>query len=584
MSELKERLEHLGELGTSAGADAVWKRVSQRLATPSEARVEPVVRPRSRHAPIVVAVSVALVVALLAAGAVILTRATSPNRPSVVAGPRPSSTQAALESEHTQTRLASIDSQRGVEVTDVDQRTTETVVPGSMTALVCNTCPLVRRGDAVFFARDGRAYILDDLHGSPRDLGPASFVFGGSDNTTVWTATTTQDSGTITRLDDRGNRTGGPWPVPAGYRISLQFLPKELDGRILLARGPIDSGSLYAWDPEGGGFIQVGDARFTVDTYQQPGAAAGTLAWIPQESCQSGLRHCALTITDVSVTDIAKNQTRTVDPPSDSNGFIGGGAFSPDGRTLAAFVLAPATKQGPAARLVLVDVASGALHEVRGGQISIGETYGFATWDPTGRWLFFGGLQQPLRVHRAGTDDAIALNLPANYTSVALATPPPSTPPTTVQTPATTTTPTNAPAPTHLEGTHQGTEQYALSKGTCSYLEHHLDSTLELNDGKSWTYRADYCGTITGQVWNGAGTFTIRADDDATITGTFTSSALLDATGSTMGAPYTLNITGGTKRFDNASGSCTLDNHVRQIRFGVQEQSGTFFCDVALKP
>lgn len=66
--------------------------------------------------------------------------------------------------------------------------------------------------------------------------------------------------------------------------------------------------------------------------------------------------------------------------------------------------------------------------------------------------------------------------------------------------------------------------------------------------------------------------------------GTFTSSAPLDATWSSPGAPYTLDITGGTKRFANASGSCTLDNHVRQIRFGVQEQSGTFSCDVALPP
>jgi hypothetical protein len=435
MSELKERLERLGELGTPAGADIIWRRVSGRLATPAEARVESVSRPRGWRAPVVVAVSLAVAVALLVASAVVLTRATSGSNPSVVAGPT-SSTQAALDSEHTQTLLVGIDSQRGIEVTNVDAGTTETAVPGPMSLVPCNTCPLVRRGDAVFFARDGRAYVLEDPHGSPRDLGPASFVFSSSDNRTVWTATTTRDSGTVTRLDQHGNRTGGPWTIPAGYRISLNFLPKEIAGRILLARGLNPPRVLYGWDPEGGERMHLGDVLFTVDTYQRPAASEGVLAWIPQASCRSGLRRCALTFTDVSATGTATNN-RTIDPPGDSNGFIGGGAFSPDGRTLAAFVEATPTQQGPAARLVLVDVASGAVHEVRGGQISIGESHGFANWDPSGRWLFFGGFPEHLLVHRAGTDDAVALNLPASYTSVALAAPPPPTPATTTPTPAT---------------------------------------------------------------------------------------------------------------------------------------------------
>jgi hypothetical protein len=436
MSDLKERLERLSELGAPVGARVIWRRVSKQLATAPEAHVHAVPPPRVRHAPVVVAVSLALVVASLVGGVAVLMRTNSRSHRSVVAGQGPSSTQAALDSEHTQTLLASVDSQRGLEMTDVDQATTQTAVPGPMSLDPCNTCPLVRRGNAVFFARDGRAYVLDDPHSAPRDLGPASFVFGGSDNHAIWTATTSQNSGTVTRLDDRGNRTGGPWTIPDGYRVSLHFLPKEIDGRILLARGPVDSRSLYAWDPRRGGFIRVGDTLFTIDTYYHPGVSAGTLAWVPQNSCRRGLRKCALAISDISTKGITKKQTRTVDPPNDSNGFIGGGAFSPDGRTLSAFVGTTPTHQGPAARLVLVDVASGAVHEVRGGQIAIGESYGFATWDPTGRWLFFGGLQQPLLVHRSGTDDAVALDLPASYTSAALRALPPSGLPT----PTTTTT------------------------------------------------------------------------------------------------------------------------------------------------
>ena len=36
-----------------------------------------------------------------------------------------------------------------------------------------------------------------------------------------------------------------------------------------------------------------------------------------------------------------------------------------------------------------------------------------------------------------------------------------------------------------------------------------------------------------------------------------------------------------TGAYTGANGSCLLDNHIRQISFGVQEQSGTFTCAIA---
>jgi hypothetical protein len=41
-------------------------------------------------------------------------------------------------------------------------------------------------------------------------------------------------------------------------------------------------------------------------------------------------------------------------------------------------------------------------------------------------------------------------------------------------------------------------------------------------------------------------------------------------------ASRTLNITGGTASFKGAAGECLLDNHLRDVQFGVQEQYGTF--------
>ncbi len=423
MSELKERLEQLADLGTPRGAPAVWKRVSEQLAVRAEIGTEPTKRRRARRSSIVAAVSVSLILGLLVAGVAVLTRTTSRRHPSVVAGAGSASTQAALTSEPTHTLLASIDTQQGMEIADVDAGTAKSVVAGPVNLGPCNTCPVVGRGDSLFFSRDGRAYMADRAGGSAHDLGPANLVFGASDNRSVWVASTSRDSAAVTKLDEHGDRIGGPWTVPAGYHISQQFLPKEIGGRILVLLGPVDSRSLYAWDPAGGGFSRIGDALFVVDTYRHPDASAEALAWVPEASCRSGLRRCSLALTD-----IASNLTRTVDAPRDSNGFIGGGAYSPDGRTLAAFVEAAPTKQGPAARLVLIDTASGAVQEVRGSQIGVGESYGFATWDPTGKWLFFGGFPGNMLVHRVGTDDAVALGLPARYTSVALTAPAASAP------------------------------------------------------------------------------------------------------------------------------------------------------------
>jgi hypothetical protein len=41
-----------------------------------------------------------------------------------------------------------------------------------------------------------------------------------------------------------------------------------------------------------------------------------------------------------------------------------------------------------------------------------------------------------------------------------------------------------------------------------------------------------------------------------------------------------LTVTGGTKRFEGATGSCALDNHLKQIEPGRQEQFGNFVCDI----
>ena len=136
--------------------------------------------------------------------------------------------------------------------------------------------------------------------------------------------------------------------------------------------------------------------------------------------------------------------------------------------------------------------------------------------------------------------------------------------------------PANGSTTRHVEGTYEGVEHYAPSSGRCPVLDHELDLRFELGEDRTWVYHSDYCGSIEGSLFTGAGTFTITVPGGATITGDFTESVELPTTGD----PIELGITGGTKRFKRASGSCTLDNHLLPRESGVQEHFGTFECDI----
>lgn len=129
----------------------------------------------------------------------------------------------------------------------------------------------------------------------------------------------------------------------------------------------------------------------------------------------------------------------------------------------------------------------------------------------------------------------------------------------------------------HFTGQHRGIEHFELYTNRCAFLDHHLEETFTLTHGTTWGFAAAYCGTIdAGGLWTGVGTFEITAGDSSGLSGTFTDSAQLPS----AGVPYVLNVNSGSGVFAGASGSCALDNHLRMIEFGVQEQSGSFVCDL----
>ncbi len=152
----------------------------------------------------------------------------------------------------------------------------------------------------------------------------------------------------------------------------------------------------------------------------------------------------------------------------------------------------------------------------------------------------------------------------------------------------TTTEPPPAPLPEHVplpgpprwhfEGRHAGIEHFVLYSGRCAFLDHHLQETFTLDDGSKWDFDAIYCGTLdANNLWTGVGSFTLTTGPGSTLTGTFTDSAKVPSTG----VPYVLDVHAGTGDLVGAHGSCALENHLRPIEFGAQEQFGTFVCDLA---
>jgi hypothetical protein len=129
----------------------------------------------------------------------------------------------------------------------------------------------------------------------------------------------------------------------------------------------------------------------------------------------------------------------------------------------------------------------------------------------------------------------------------------------------------------HFQGVHSGIEHFTGKTSDCVELDHRLVESMTLTDGEVWQFQAHYCGIIgkTG-LWSGAGSFSITTGRGATLTGTFRDSAQLPSSG----VPYELDVARGTGTFKGARGSCVLENHLHAGAVGVQQQSGTFVCDL----
>jgi hypothetical protein len=191
--------------------------------------------------------------------------------------------------------------------------------------------------------------------------------------------------------------------LPAGYR------PEAHLGGAFLVSGPQNASQsqLRLWAPEpspGGRFLRTfGRVHAVV------GTSGTTVAWLAQDGCDDA-GECPMYITDTST-----GVGQAVAPPPGHHGFEGGGAFSPDGRHIAAFVAGASA----GAALAIVDVGAATASLVTASDIEVGEPRGYATWTPDGAYVLFCGISGTLHAWNVTGGVPVDTHAPASYNVVA---------------------------------------------------------------------------------------------------------------------------------------------------------------------
>ena len=220
------------------------------------------------------------------------------------------------------------------------------------------------------------------------------------------------DPSHLVELSPTGARLSPVWTVPSGYTLntyaSQHPLAAVAGGIAVESARPasLTSGAyvLAIWYPTRGTIRVLGRDAFVIGSYTPPGANHSLLAWIDGSGA-------GVDVNRLAITDTATMTTRLISSPlsgvfssavqqygSDvgefGSNFVGGGAFSPDGRQLAAFVSAFRPHDWPNAQLVLVNPSTGSVQLIANTVIQIGEPAGWATWSPTGSDLFGGSYRE----------------------------------------------------------------------------------------------------------------------------------------------------------------------------------------------
>jgi hypothetical protein len=259
---------------------------------------------------------------------------------------------------------------------------------------------LVQRDGMVVAVRGGAAYAASGRPGPAAAwLGPASYALASAAPGRVWLVEQTGDPDRWYRV--REVALGGPAKLERSMRSRV-----VARGNLPLGRRPVagvpggllvdvvgPDGGLAVWDLRAGRLRQRLHAGSPVGFV----AARGRLvAWVEGSTLHLG--------------DLATGQDRVVAPPAGSDGFTSAGAFSPDGRVLAA-VTRVGFSTRPALALVRLDAA--AATRVAGSEGALSDRCSpCLAWAPGGDWVFFNRLGPGLGIGAYRLDRPRAVTVP----------------------------------------------------------------------------------------------------------------------------------------------------------------------------
>jgi hypothetical protein len=234
---------------------------------------------------------------------------------------------------------------------------------------------LVERDGVVVAVRGGVAYAASGRPGWPATRrGPASYALASATPGRVWLVTETGDPERwfrLRELDLGGPQAGGAVPARGVLPLDRRPVAGVPGGLLVHEIGP--SSGLAVWNPGTG---RLGRRLVTAATLTGVAARGRAVAWVEYSTLHLG--------------DLATGRDRVVAPPPGTDGFAAPGAFSPDGRTLAAV-----TRVGFSTRpaLALVAVGRAAAVRVAGSEGALSDRCSpCLTWAPAGDWVFFSRL------------------------------------------------------------------------------------------------------------------------------------------------------------------------------------------------
>ena len=300
------------------------------------------------------------------------------------------------------------------------------------------TVPLVSAGGRIYWVDTGGEYLpgygqwpdvvrsLDPATGKTRSVAPGQAVFASADGRHVFIAWTGTD---LIEVPADGSGPARQLTVPRGWFVAgnggiASGGPGDLgvagDGILVQASEYQETPSpavLGLWDPHTAtvrvlGHMANGDYGLIAAT-TPPGGHAGLVATFPA-SCgiAPGFR-C------IRITSTATGSGVTVRSPS-RYGFGIGGAFSADGRWLAAFVITGAGSRnaGPSARLAIVNTRTGRLRLVPGARYLIGAATLWAGAIPGREELLTGGPASAYLVNAVTLAERAVYFLPGDHRSL----------------------------------------------------------------------------------------------------------------------------------------------------------------------